>query len=175
MPTSRRWDNFSFSGAHCSHCHQLNPYPTYCSFLLIGDVKCNLRGLSSDMGHFWNHLFSLQIREESNTKIDLPAENSNSETIVITGKRANCEAARHRILAIQKELVSDLLWTMDLKMIEYINTQEIVVVWNSREETNRSVSLFLTLKSKVLAKVASNRREEYACGIWHFFQGCLFS
>lgn len=60
-------------------------------------------------------------------------------------------------------------------MIEYINTQEIVVVWKSREETNRSVSLFLTLKSKVLAKVASNRREEYACGIWHFFQGCLFS
>lgn len=48
---------------------------------------------------------SLQIREESNTKIDLPAENSNSETIVITGKRANCEAARSRILSIQKDLV----------------------------------------------------------------------
>ncbi|XP_054060437.1 vigilin isoform X2 [Rissa tridactyla] len=47
-----------------------------------------------------------KIREESNTKIDLPAENSNSETIVITGKRANCEAARHRILAIQKELAN---------------------------------------------------------------------
>lgn len=46
-----------------------------------------------------------QIREESNTKIDLPAENSNSETIVITGKRANCEAARSRILSIQKDLV----------------------------------------------------------------------
>ncbi|XP_032637354.1 vigilin isoform X1 [Chelonoidis abingdonii] len=45
-----------------------------------------------------------KIREESNTKIDLPAENSNSETIIITGKRANCEAARHRILSIQKEL-----------------------------------------------------------------------
>lgn len=48
---------------------------------------------------------ALQIREESNTKIDLPAENSNSETIVITGKRANCEAARSRILSIQKDLV----------------------------------------------------------------------
>ncbi|NXY47741.1 VIGLN protein, partial [Ceuthmochares aereus] len=47
-----------------------------------------------------------KIREESNTKIDLPAENSNSETIVITGKKANCEAARHRILAIQKELAN---------------------------------------------------------------------
>lgn len=47
----------------------------------------------------------LQIREETNTKIDLPTENSNSETIVITGKKSNCEAARDRILAIQRELV----------------------------------------------------------------------
>ncbi|KAF6114088.1 high density lipoprotein binding protein [Phyllostomus discolor] len=47
-----------------------------------------------------------KIREESNTKIDLPAENSNSETIVITGKRANCEAARSRILSIQKDLAN---------------------------------------------------------------------
>lgn len=46
-----------------------------------------------------------QIREETNTKIDLPAENSNSEMIVIIGKKANCEMARNRILAIQKELV----------------------------------------------------------------------
>uniref|UniRef100_A0A4X2LU28 Vigilin n=1 Tax=Vombatus ursinus TaxID=29139 RepID=A0A4X2LU28_VOMUR len=47
-----------------------------------------------------------KIREESNTKIDLPAENSNSETIVITGKRANCEVARSRILSIQKDLAN---------------------------------------------------------------------
>ncbi|NP_001006854.1 vigilin [Xenopus tropicalis] len=47
-----------------------------------------------------------KIREECNTKIDLPAENSNSEMIVITGKRPNCEAARDRILAIQKELAN---------------------------------------------------------------------
>nr|XP_020465644.1 vigilin [Monopterus albus] len=47
-----------------------------------------------------------KIREETNTKIDLPAENSNSEMIVITGKKANCEAARNCILAIQKELAN---------------------------------------------------------------------
>ncbi|CAM4624310.1 hypothetical protein PO909_005743 [Leuciscus waleckii] len=47
-----------------------------------------------------------KIREETNTKIDLPAENSNSEMIVITGKKANCEAAKTRILAIQKELAN---------------------------------------------------------------------
>lgn len=54
-------------------------------------------------------LLSCQIREETNTKIDLPAENSNSEMIVITGKKANCEAAKNRILAIQKELVQPLV------------------------------------------------------------------
>uniref|UniRef100_A0A8C6XU12 Vigilin n=1 Tax=Naja naja TaxID=35670 RepID=A0A8C6XU12_NAJNA len=46
-----------------------------------------------------------KIREETNTKIDLPTENSNSEVILITGKKANCEDARDRILAIQRELV----------------------------------------------------------------------
>uniref|UniRef100_A0A6Q2XLU3 Vigilin n=1 Tax=Esox lucius TaxID=8010 RepID=A0A6Q2XLU3_ESOLU len=47
-----------------------------------------------------------KIREETCTKIDLPAENSNSETIVITGRKNNCEAARDRILAVQRELVN---------------------------------------------------------------------
>ncbi|XP_013872122.1 vigilin [Austrofundulus limnaeus] len=47
-----------------------------------------------------------KIREETNTKIDLPAENSNSEMIIITGKKANCEAARSRILDIQKQLAN---------------------------------------------------------------------
>uniref|UniRef100_A0A8C2ZR35 High density lipoprotein-binding protein n=1 Tax=Cyclopterus lumpus TaxID=8103 RepID=A0A8C2ZR35_CYCLU len=47
-----------------------------------------------------------KIREETNTKIDLPTENSNSEMIVITGKKSNCEAARDRILSIQRELAN---------------------------------------------------------------------
>ncbi|MCJ8738824.1 hypothetical protein PDJAM_G00040220 [Pangasius djambal] len=47
-----------------------------------------------------------KIREETNTKIDLPTENSDSETIVITGKRSNCEAARDRILTIQRDLAN---------------------------------------------------------------------
>ncbi|XP_034533086.1 vigilin [Notolabrus celidotus] len=47
-----------------------------------------------------------KIREETNTKIDLPTENSNSEMIVITGKKSNCEVAKDRILAIQRELAN---------------------------------------------------------------------
>lgn len=64
-----------------------------------------------------------QIREETNTKIDLPTENSNSEMIVITGRKGNCEAARERILAIQRELVRPLyvcLW-FEASCLDFIN------------------------------------------------------
>lgn len=47
-----------------------------------------------------------KIREETNTKIDLPTENSDSEMIVITGKKCNCEAAQDRILTIQRDLAN---------------------------------------------------------------------
>ena len=83
-----------------------------------------------------------QIHKESNTKIDLPAENSNSETIVITGKRANCEAARHRILVIQKELVSEatgLLRLRDWRILLEDTDTDVVVMGEGREETNVSV------------------------------------
>ena len=50
-------------------------------------------------------MFPLQIREETDTKIELPAEGSHSDVIVITGHKAQVEAARDRIIAIQNELV----------------------------------------------------------------------
>lgn len=103
--------------------------------------KCFL--LMWDTSEMIYYFFLWQIREESNTKIDLPAENSNSETIVITGKRANCEAARHRILAIQKELVSEvtyLLQIRDLKMLlECISSEEMVVEGEGRRQQCVSV------------------------------------
>lgn len=45
-----------------------------------------------------------KIREETDTKIDLPSENSDSDIITITGKKANVEKAQAKIEAIQKEL-----------------------------------------------------------------------
>jgi len=54
-------------------------------------------------------LFSLQIREETDTKIELPSEGSDSDMIVITGHKAQVEAARDRIIAIQNELVRVLI------------------------------------------------------------------
>uniref|UniRef100_W5LL42 Vigilin n=1 Tax=Astyanax mexicanus TaxID=7994 RepID=W5LL42_ASTMX len=45
-------------------------------------------------------------KKRPNTKIDLPTENSDSEMIVISGKKCNCEAARERILTIQRDLAN---------------------------------------------------------------------
>ena len=50
-----------------------------------------------------------KIREETDTKIDLPRENSDSDVITITGKKENVEKAKNMIEAIQKELVCYLL------------------------------------------------------------------
>jgi len=47
-----------------------------------------------------------KIKEETDTRIDLPSEATESELIIITGKKANVEKAKQMILAIQKELVN---------------------------------------------------------------------
>ncbi|KAK3104810.1 hypothetical protein FSP39_010756 [Pinctada imbricata] len=47
-----------------------------------------------------------KIREETDTKIDLPSENSESDVIVITGKKENVEQAKRKIEDIQKELAN---------------------------------------------------------------------
>lgn len=54
----------------------------------------------------------VQIRDETQTKIDLPAEGEKSDVIAITGKKENVEEARERIQKIQNELVSllSILW-----------------------------------------------------------------
>jgi polyribonucleotide nucleotidyltransferase len=50
----------------------------------------------------------MQIRDETQTKIDLPAEGEKSDVITITGKRENVQEARERIQKIQNELVSNV-------------------------------------------------------------------
>jgi len=55
-----------------------------------------------------------KIRDETDTKIDLPSENSDSDVITITGKKANVETARNRIEAIQKELANISEVTLDI-------------------------------------------------------------
>ena len=66
-----------------------------------------------------------KIREETDTKIDLPRENSDSDVITITGKKENVEKAKNMIEAIQKELVCYLL----LIYILFIGTHLWTVLW----------------------------------------------
>ncbi|XP_055610576.1 vigilin isoform X2 [Uranotaenia lowii] len=47
-----------------------------------------------------------KIRDETSTKIDLPAEGDKNEVIVITGKKENVKEARDRIQKIQEELAN---------------------------------------------------------------------
>ncbi|CAG2061167.1 unnamed protein product, partial [Timema podura] len=47
-----------------------------------------------------------KIRDETQTKIDLPAEGEKSDVIAITGKKENVEEAKDRILKIQNELAN---------------------------------------------------------------------
>ena len=44
------------------------------------------------------------MKEETNTRIDLPSESADSDLIVITGKKADVDLARKKLLAIQAEL-----------------------------------------------------------------------
>jgi len=47
-----------------------------------------------------------KIREETDTKVELPQEGSDSDVIVIIGKKENVLKAKARILAIEKDMVS---------------------------------------------------------------------
>ena len=63
------------------------------------------------------------IRDETDTKIELPSESSDSDVITITGKQENVEKARARIEDIQKELVNNiavLLFLFCFKIVKVI-------------------------------------------------------
>lgn len=47
----------------------------------------------------------MQIREETNTRIEMPAESTDSDTIMIVGRRENVEKARKMIIDIEKQMV----------------------------------------------------------------------
>ncbi|XP_039250831.1 vigilin-like [Styela clava] len=46
-----------------------------------------------------------KIREETNTQIELPTENSENEVIKITGRKEDCEKARKMIRDIEKQMI----------------------------------------------------------------------
>ena len=65
-----------------------------------------------------------KIREETSTRIDLPPEGSDSDMIVITGRKEDVEKARDRILKIQSELVS--IFDVQDTMIAFLMSQNFL-------------------------------------------------
>lgn len=64
--------------------------------------------------------YVIQIREETQTKIDLPAEGEKSDVITITGKKENVEKAKEMIQKIQNELVNVSLNILHILCIKYV-------------------------------------------------------
>lgn len=65
-----------------------------------------------------------KIREETDTKIDFPRENSVNDIITITGKKENVEKAKNMIEAIEKETVllfSSLQLIAINSLADYVN------------------------------------------------------
>ena len=46
-----------------------------------------------------------KIREETNTKIEMPKEDMESDVIVITGRKEDAELAKRKLLEIEKQMV----------------------------------------------------------------------
>ncbi|XP_025081209.1 vigilin-like [Pomacea canaliculata] len=55
-----------------------------------------------------------KIRDETNTRIELPSEHAESDVITITGKKADVELARSKIEDIQKELANIKEMTVEI-------------------------------------------------------------
>jgi len=64
-----------------------------------------------------------KIKEETGTQIDIPAENSASDIIVVTGYKAQAEKARSMILKIQSELAN--IVTEELKIPQKLHSSMI--------------------------------------------------
>lgn len=64
-----------------------------------------------------------KIKEETNTQIDIPAEKSASDVIIVTGYKAQAEKARDMILKIQSELAN--IVTEELKIPQKLHSSMI--------------------------------------------------
>lgn len=80
-----------------------------------------------------------KIKEETHTKIDLPAEGEKSDVILITGKKENVEEARDRILKIQNEQANIVNEEISLPMNSSLNSRGKLV--RSIQEDCNGVSI----------------------------------
>ena len=57
-----------------------------------------------------------QIRQDTNTRVDLPASGSDSDVILLTGRKEDVEKAQAKIQQIQSEQ-ANVVWIIDLHKI----------------------------------------------------------
>ena len=77
------------------------------SLVLYYTLSSSSQKVKSGVSRFSIFLLAfLQIREETDTRVDLPTESSSSDVIVITGRKENVQKAKARIQEIEKEMVS---------------------------------------------------------------------
>jgi len=69
-----------------------------------------------------------KIREETNTRIDLPPEGSDSDMIVITGRKDDVEKARDRILKIQSELVRYYIYLITVIRRYWVDLYQVSII-----------------------------------------------
>ena len=72
-----------------------------------------------------------KIREETDTRIELPTESSDSDVIVIIGRKENVQKARARILAIEKEMVRYEYGRVSILYLQYLKGQSTYVQFRS--------------------------------------------
>lgn len=91
-----------------------------------------------------------QIREETNTQIDLPAEGDKNDNIVITGKKEQVEEARERILKIQNEQVIKCTAVLIVQIRIYESRQVVIIATTETSKSNlRLSSVCVNLKLKI--------------------------
>ena len=50
-----------------------------------------------------------KIREETKTKIEMPKEGTDSDSITIVGRKENVDKAKRQLLEIEKQMVNKLI------------------------------------------------------------------
>ena len=67
-----------------------------------------------------------KIREDTNTKIEMPKEEMDSDVIVITGRKEDAEKAKRMLLEIEKQMVP--FYTVHVYMYMYTYMQLYPVI-----------------------------------------------
>ena len=84
-----------------------------------------------------------KIREETSTKIDMPKEGSESDVIVITGRKENVEKAKRQLQDIEKQMVLAIITIIYLFINLFIYRRWLLILLLRSPTNNTTLSLDL--------------------------------